>query len=194
MWVLELNEHFPNTLCILVSMKSDLRDLVSKTSSDLKSKGMGEVASNGEAMKKTTKAQVYIECSAMTQYNLRQVFDAAIKVVLHPPAGDTKTDDFVGGATAVKLLQPSPLPSLHCPQTSRSVAQRSIRRMPIIVRTHCGRRPFNETKPSGLLRSCDANNRHHRDRALWFRSVAVTVKCPEQPVSTPVPSPRPLAK
>jgi Ras-related C3 botulinum toxin substrate 1 len=37
-------------------------------------------------MKKAIKAQSYIECSAKIQYNLKEVFEAAIKVVLHPPS------------------------------------------------------------------------------------------------------------
>jgi Ras-related C3 botulinum toxin substrate 1 len=39
----------------------------------------------GEAMKRAINAQAYIECSARLKYNVREVFDTAIKVVLHSP-------------------------------------------------------------------------------------------------------------
>jgi Ras-related C3 botulinum toxin substrate 1 len=42
--------------------------------------------SKAEEMKKAINAHVYIECSARIQYNLKEVFETAIKVVLHPPS------------------------------------------------------------------------------------------------------------
>jgi Ras-related C3 botulinum toxin substrate 1 len=96
-WLPELNEHCPNTPRILVGMKSDLRDSCAQRPDELKLKGLEGVApSDGDAMRKTIKAQAYIECSAITQYNLRQVFEQAIKVVLHPPAEVMTTDEVVG--------------------------------------------------------------------------------------------------
>jgi Ras-related C3 botulinum toxin substrate 1 len=48
----------------------------------------------GEDMKKVIGARAYIECSARMQYNLKEVFESAIKVVLHPPqAMQTKAKD-----------------------------------------------------------------------------------------------------
>jgi Ras-related C3 botulinum toxin substrate 1 len=49
-------------------------------------------------MKKAINAQAYIECSARIQYNLKEVFETAIKVVLHPPsAAPVKESDGGGG-------------------------------------------------------------------------------------------------
>jgi small GTP-binding protein len=87
MWVPEIKEHCPTTPYILVGMKSDLRDEFSQHADDFRAKGWEPVsASKAEDMKKTIKAQSYIECSAKIQYNLKEVFEAAIKVVLHPPS------------------------------------------------------------------------------------------------------------
>ncbi|GKF18740.1 Rac-like GTP-binding protein RHO1, partial [Tanacetum coccineum] len=44
----------------------------------------------GEELKKTIGAPEYIECSSKTQLNVKQVFDAAIKVVLAPPKSKKK--------------------------------------------------------------------------------------------------------
>ena len=90
MWVPEVKEHCPQTPYILVGMKSDLRDQFNQHADEYRSKGMEPVPSQkGEEMKKTIGAQDYIECSARMQYNLKEVFESAIKVVLHPPSANT---------------------------------------------------------------------------------------------------------
>jgi small GTP-binding protein len=92
MWVPEVKEHCPNTPYILVGMKSDLRDQFSQHAEEYKSKGWEPVpASKAEEMKKAINAQAYIECSARIQYNLKEVFETAIKVVLHPPSATPAT-------------------------------------------------------------------------------------------------------
>jgi small GTP-binding protein len=87
MWVPEVKEHCPTTPYILVGMKSDLRDQFGQHIEEYKSKGWEPVsASKAEEMKKAIGALAYIECSARIQYNLKEVFETAIKVVLHPPS------------------------------------------------------------------------------------------------------------
>jgi Ras-related C3 botulinum toxin substrate 1 len=87
MWIPELKQYCPSTPYILVGMKSDLRDKFDQQALEFRSKGMEPVStSQGEFMKKMIGAQLYIECSARTGYNQRQVFDEAVKIVLHPPA------------------------------------------------------------------------------------------------------------
>jgi Ras-related C3 botulinum toxin substrate 1 len=94
MWVPEIKEHCPTTPYILVGTKSDLRDQFSQQLDDFKSKGWDPIApSKAEAMKKAIKAQSYIECSAKTQYNVKEVFETAIKVVLHPRSADPVSTD-----------------------------------------------------------------------------------------------------
>ncbi|KAF4356480.1 hypothetical protein G4B88_015314 [Cannabis sativa] len=39
----------------------------------------------GEDLKKQIGAMAYLECSSKTQQNVKGVFDAAIKLALHPP-------------------------------------------------------------------------------------------------------------
>jgi small GTP-binding protein len=99
MWVPEVKEHCPNTPYILVGMKSDLRDQFSQHAEEYKSKGWEPVpASKAEEMKKAINAQAYIECSARIQYNLKEVFETAIKVVLHPPSAvPAKVEKEAGG-------------------------------------------------------------------------------------------------
>ncbi|OHT16513.1 Ras-related C3 botulinum toxin substrate 1 [Tritrichomonas foetus] len=87
MWVPEVKEHCPSTPYILVGMKSDLRDEFPQHADDFKSKGWEPVATQkGEEMKKTIGAQDYVECSALKQFHLKEVFESAIRVVLHPPS------------------------------------------------------------------------------------------------------------
>jgi small GTP-binding protein len=87
MWVPEVKEHCPTTPYILVGMKSDLRDQFASNADEFRAKGWEPVpASKAEEMKKAIGARNYIECSARIQYNLKEVFEAAIKVVLHPEA------------------------------------------------------------------------------------------------------------
>jgi small GTP-binding protein len=89
MWVPEVKEHCPTTPYILVGMKSDLRDQFTQHTDEYRSKGLEPVAaSKAEEMKRVIGAQTYIECSARIQYNLKEVFEAAIKVVLHPPSAE----------------------------------------------------------------------------------------------------------
>jgi GTPase SAR1 family protein len=40
-------------------------------------------------MGKIIKAQKHIKCSARTQYHMNEVFEKAIKIVLHPPNQQT---------------------------------------------------------------------------------------------------------
>jgi Ras-related C3 botulinum toxin substrate 1 len=95
MWVPELKEHCPNTPYVLVGMKSDLRDIVAANPEEWNAKEMEAVPqSRGEDMKKLIGAQAYVECSAKKQINMREVFEEAVKVVLHPPSQENgKLDD-----------------------------------------------------------------------------------------------------
>ncbi|KAH0795533.1 Ras-related C3 botulinum toxin substrate 1 [Histomonas meleagridis] len=87
MWVPEVKEHCPTTPYILVGMKCDLRDEFEEHAEELKSKGMEPIStSTGEEMKAKIGAYDYVECSALKQYHLKEVFESAIKIVLHPPA------------------------------------------------------------------------------------------------------------
>ena len=87
MWVPEVKEHCPDTPYILVGMKSDLRDEFAQNADELRANGMEPIPrEKGEQMMRDINAKNYVECSALKQYNLKEVFETAIKVVLHPQA------------------------------------------------------------------------------------------------------------
>lgn len=83
-WWAEVNHHCPNTPIILVGTKLDLRD-DPETVNKLKEKKLDVVQfSSGLQMCKDIGAVKYLECSALTQKGLKNVFDEAIRAVLCP--------------------------------------------------------------------------------------------------------------
>ena len=80
--------------CILVGLKLDLRN-DPKTIQELQQKRMAPVSrEQGEALCSEIAGFKYLECSALTQEGLKQVFDEAIRCVLtsqnKPNAGKRK--------------------------------------------------------------------------------------------------------
>mmetsp|Transcript_6023 Transcript_6023/g.8352 ORF Transcript_6023/g.8352 Transcript_6023/m.8352 type:complete len:192 (+) Transcript_6023:29-604(+) len=89
-WHPEIQHHCPGTPVILVGTKSDLRT-DSAQIEKLRSKGHELVTrEQGEAMAKEVGAAKYMECSALTQDGLKNVFDAAIKAAKEPKEKKTK--------------------------------------------------------------------------------------------------------
>lgn len=78
-WYPEIDHHAPNIPIILVGTKLDLREDPA-TLESLRSKRM-EPVSYDQALicAKEIKAHKYLECSALTQRNLKSVFDEAIR-------------------------------------------------------------------------------------------------------------------
>mmetsp|Transcript_8841 Transcript_8841/g.7900 ORF Transcript_8841/g.7900 Transcript_8841/m.7900 type:complete len:185 (+) Transcript_8841:116-670(+) len=72
-WYPEIQHYAPGVPFILVGTKQDTRN---------KGKGDFVSAAQGEALKEELKAFKYLECSALTQDGLKQVFDEAIRCVL----------------------------------------------------------------------------------------------------------------
>ena len=82
-WIPEVRHHCPRTPVILVGTKLDLRD-DSTAIAKLKEKLQEPItAADGEELAKEIQAVKYFECSALTQTGVRQVFDEAIRAVLH---------------------------------------------------------------------------------------------------------------
>lgn len=80
-WWPEVTHHCP-TDNILVGTKVDLRDDPEFLES-LKEKGLSPISpAQGEQLAAEIKAVKYMECSALTQKGLKEVFDFAIKNVL----------------------------------------------------------------------------------------------------------------
>jgi Ras-related C3 botulinum toxin substrate 1 len=80
-------------------MKSDLRDSCQDHVNSAARNEMKAVSwSSGEEMKNRIGASVYVECSARTQYHMREVFDTAVRVALHPPSAAPTNNGRVNAA------------------------------------------------------------------------------------------------
>ncbi|BAE63356.1 unnamed protein product [Aspergillus oryzae RIB40] len=90
-WFPEIEHHAPNVPIILVGTKLDLRDDPATTDA-LRQRKMEPVSyEQALAVAKEIRAHKYLECSALTQRNLKSVFDEAIRAVLNPrPAAKPK--------------------------------------------------------------------------------------------------------
>merc|ERR1711964_226260 len=83
-WYPEVSHHCPNTPIILVATKLDLRD-DKEMMEKLKEKKLQPTScAQGLQMAKEINAVKYLECSALTQKGLKQVFDEAIRAALAP--------------------------------------------------------------------------------------------------------------
>jgi len=89
-WVPEITHHCPNVPKILVGTKLDLRD--DKEALDrLAEKKMAPITyEQGLQMGKEIGAVKYMECSALTQKGLKDVFDEAIRAVITPKVDPKK--------------------------------------------------------------------------------------------------------
>ena len=77
-WVPEIRQHLPNAPIILVGTQSDLRNDV-KVLIELAHYNEQPVAeSQAKKLAEEIGAVTYIECSSLTQKNLKEVFDTAI--------------------------------------------------------------------------------------------------------------------
>ncbi|KAK0420922.1 hypothetical protein QR680_014967 [Steinernema hermaphroditum] len=83
-WVPEINHHMPDTPFLLVGTQTDLRDSRSAIESLAKEGRRPVTYAAGERMAKELKAVKYVECSALTQDGLKNVFDEAIIAALYP--------------------------------------------------------------------------------------------------------------
>lgn len=83
-WFPEVKHHCPSTPVILVGTKTDLRDDM-ETIGKLKEKKLSPCSEQqGMALAKEIGAVKYLECSALTQTGLKNVFDETIRAVLYP--------------------------------------------------------------------------------------------------------------
>jgi small GTP-binding protein len=83
-WYPELMHFCPDVPFILVGTKLDMRE-DEETISNLKGMGQSPVTTEqGADLGKKLKAIKYMECSAKTQENLKDVFDEAVRAVLRP--------------------------------------------------------------------------------------------------------------
>ncbi|XP_078540061.1 ras-related C3 botulinum toxin substrate 1-like [Lissotriton helveticus] len=89
-WYPEVHHHCSKTPIVLIGTKMDLRD-AKETIEKLKEKRLSPITyPQGLALAKEIGAVKYVECSAMTQRNLKTVFDEAIRAVLEPQPKPSK--------------------------------------------------------------------------------------------------------
>lgn len=120
-WFPEIGHHAPNVPIILVGTKLDLRE-DRKTLDDLRQKRMEPVSyEQALAISKEIRAHKYLECSALTQRNLKSVFDEAIRYELKTNKWRTRAD-----------------PSKCCPQPAagRKTAKEKLNQMHSVIRRH----------------------------------------------------------
>ncbi|KAI1467036.1 P-loop containing nucleoside triphosphate hydrolase protein [Daldinia caldariorum] len=89
-WFPEVHHHCPGVPCLIVGTQTDLRDDASVREKLNKQKMQPVRKEDGERMAKELGAVKYVECSALTQYKLKDVFDEAIVAALEPPAPKKK--------------------------------------------------------------------------------------------------------
>eukprot|EP01101_Sappina_pedata_P012973 TRINITY_DN92_c0_g2_i1.p2 TRINITY_DN92_c0_g2~~TRINITY_DN92_c0_g2_i1.p2 ORF type:complete len:196 (-),score=103.50 TRINITY_DN92_c0_g2_i1:99-686(-) len=83
-WVPEIQHHCPNAPVILVGTKLDMRE-DKETLDRLAEKKLSPISTEqGNKMATEIKAVKFMECSALTQKGLKDVFDEAIRAVLAP--------------------------------------------------------------------------------------------------------------
>lgn len=74
-WFPEVRHHCPGVPCLIVGTQVDLRDDPSVREKLSKQKMQPVRREDGERMAKDLGAVKYVECSALTQYKLKDVFD-----------------------------------------------------------------------------------------------------------------------
>jgi cell division control protein 42 len=83
-WFPEVHHHCPGVPCLIVGTQTDLRDDPSVREKLGKQKMSPVRKEDGERMAKELGAVKYVECSALTQYKLKDVFDEVCIPVLIP--------------------------------------------------------------------------------------------------------------
>lgn len=83
-WVPEIKQYMPNVPWILVGTQTDLRDNLNALKELSKKRLKPVMREDGEKLAKKLGATAYVECSALLNYNIKQVFDTAILTYFQP--------------------------------------------------------------------------------------------------------------
>ena len=81
-WFPEVHHHCPGVPCLIVGTQTDLRDDPSVREKLAKQRMQPVRKEDGERMAKDLGAVKYVECSALTQYKLKDVFDEVSEICL----------------------------------------------------------------------------------------------------------------
>lgn len=85
-WFPEIRHHCPGVPCLLVGTQADLRDSPTALEKLARFKARPVSVESAERLAKELNAVKYVECSALTQKGLKNVFDEAIIAALNPPS------------------------------------------------------------------------------------------------------------
>ena len=89
-WIPEIKHHCPRAPIILVGTQSDLRSDPEAQTKLFKQKKTYISQQEAVRLAKSVKATTYLECSALTQQGLKNVFDEAISSTYKQPSNDKK--------------------------------------------------------------------------------------------------------
>jgi len=89
-WVPEIKHHCPKTPFLLVGTQNDLREEPGTMEKLAKNRQKPITLELGAKQGKELRAVKYVECSALTQKGLKNVFDEAILAALEPPEAPKK--------------------------------------------------------------------------------------------------------
>lgn len=84
-WFPEVHHHCPGVPCLIVGTQTDLRDDPQVREKLSKQKMQPVRKEDGERMAKDLGAVKYVECSALTQFKLKDVFDEVRSYLLNIP-------------------------------------------------------------------------------------------------------------
>ncbi|KAL2911710.1 GTPase Cdc42 [Polyrhizophydium stewartii] len=84
-WFPEVRHHCPGVPCLIVGTQADLRNDGATIDKLAKNRQKPITTESGERLAKELMAVKYLECSALTQEGLKNVFDEAIIAALEPP-------------------------------------------------------------------------------------------------------------
>jgi cell division control protein 42 len=90
-WLPEVHHHCPGVPCLIVGTQMDLRDEEAVITKLARQKQRPISTDNGERLSRELGAVKYVECSALTQKGLKNVFDEAIVAALEPQVVRKKT-------------------------------------------------------------------------------------------------------
>jgi len=92
-WLDEVRSKCPNAPLFLVGTKSDLRDNA-ELKEQLKKENKAPISKEeGERLAACIGAHKYLECSAITQVGLQQLFEEVVKIILYPKPAPTPDKD-----------------------------------------------------------------------------------------------------
>jgi small GTP-binding protein len=83
-WVPEIKQYMPSVPFLLVGTQTDLRDNVVAVKELARKRQKPVTKEEGERMARRLGARCYIECSALMNMNVKQVFDTAIITYFQP--------------------------------------------------------------------------------------------------------------